>query len=426
MFRRLHYKLTGLCALITVGILAVFTLLYLTVSEHTLSENHKLSFQHDFDTICSSLEQQQTVTFQYLLRMEQNNGYLLFLWDNKEPLSFNLLESHKPYLELAEELYASYIVTTGAAAKNSVSFLQYDLADESGYMGISQMAAGQMSAAEYQNSFQEEGLILLVLSPNTAFHRQLLTQRLLFLMLSCIACLILILFAFLFTGKLLKPIQKNQEKQLQFVANASHELRTPLAVILSSLSIKPPGYEGTIAEEAQRMSHLVDDMLFLTSLETGKNKLSFSRVEPDTFLLNFYEQTESFVHQSKHAYSLTLPEEAMPAFSCDPEKIKQLLLNLLQNAISYTPEGGQIALRLFASQKELCFQVIDNGVGIAPEKKKEIFERFYRADSSRHTKEHYGLGLCIAKEIMLAHRGRIELSDTPGGGSTFSCYFPTA
>lgn len=409
MFQKLHYELTGLCALITVGILTAFTLLYLNISEHTLWENHTLSFQHDFDTICSSLEQQQTITYQYLLRMEQNNGYLLFLWDNEQPLSFNLLESHLPYSALADSLYASYAKQNAMTSTAEASFHEYELHSEKGFVGIS-----------------GKGLVLLVLAPNTAFHRQLLSQRLLFLLLACIASVILILFAFLFTGKLLRPLQENQKRQLQFVANASHELRTPLAVILSSITIKPPRYEQTIEQEAKRMGRLVDDMLLLTGLETGKSDLSYSSISPDTFLLNFYEQTEVFVRQSNHFYSLELPDTSVPTFLGDSEKVKQLLLNLLQNAVSYTPEKGRIVLRLSVLPKEICFAVVDNGMGIASEKRDAIFERFYRADSSHHMKEHFGLGLCIAKEIVQSHRGRLVLSETPGGGSTFSCYFPIA
>lgn len=85
LFKRLHYQFTGLCALITMAILALFSVLYLSVSERTLWEKHTLSFQHDFDTLRTSLEQQPALTHSFLLRMEQTGGYMIFLWDNGIP-----------------------------------------------------------------------------------------------------------------------------------------------------------------------------------------------------------------------------------------------------------------------------------------------------------------------------------------------------
>lgn len=426
MFRKLRYKLTVLCALITMGIMILFSVLYLTISEHTLRENYQLSFQHDFDSICSSLEQQKTISYDYLLHLEQNNGYQIFLWDNGQPLAFNLLKNHLPYEEYAEAAKESYFSRQTASEKRGGIFDFYvSESGETGCIGLRQIFPGQsLPKMAYERNDQSKGLLLIVFAPDTSLLTQLHRQRLLFLILCLLTELILILFAFLFTKKLLRPIADNQKKQLLFVANASHELRTPLAVILSSLDVKPPHYEETIRQEAQRMSHLVEDMLFLTGLETGKRPASLKPLAPDTFLLTFYEQTESLVRESGHSYHLLLPEESVPDFSCDKEKMTQLLLNLLQNAITYTPKGGRITLALCLKKREICFQVIDNGIGIDPEKRKEIFERFYKEDSSRHEKGHYGLGLCIAKEIVLSHKGRILVTETPGGGSTFSCCFP--
>ena len=118
--------------------------------------------------------------------------------------------------------------------------------------------------------------------------------------------------------------------------------------------------------------------------------------------------------------SISLPETAVPLFSCDPERISQVLSILLHNALSYTPEGGQVRLSLLPEGKNIRLLVADNGIGIPDEEKSHIFERFYRADRSRSKKGHFGLGLCIASEIVKAHHGQILVSNTPGGGSTFT------
>lgn len=434
MFRKLHYKLTGLCASITMGILFLFAILYLCASEHTLKENHALSFQHDFGTLCSSLEQQHTLTYRYLLQLERNGGFYLFLWDNGTPLLFNSIDTHQPVLDLAQEIYASCEENVTDAGEEPLRLFYQEVVvppaeDGSSHIsmqaGIAMIYTGQTTAmSSLRTGRKESGLVLLVLSPQDDFFGQLSRQRLLFGLLSLSGCLLLILFAYLFTGRLLRPIRENQEKQLQFVANASHELRTPLAVILSSIDARPPHYERTIREEVLRMSRLVDSMLTLTGLEDHSLKLQLSPLAPDTFLLDLYEQFEPLALQKNISMNLILPEEAVPSILADSDRLKQLLLILLQNAVSYTPSGKGITLRLFSADRCIGFQVADQGIGIDGREKEKIFERFYRVDSSHHQKEHFGLGLCLAREIATAHHGRIEVSDTVGGGSTFTCYFP--
>ncbi|MDE6016621.1 MAG: hypothetical protein K2H41_13190, partial [Acetatifactor sp.] len=241
LFRRLHLQLTGLCALITTGILVIFTILYLSVSEHSLRTNLILTFQHDFDTLVSSLEQQPTLTHQFLLRMEQTNDYMIFLWDNGKPLAFNRIESHGPYAGIAQSIYEDYLEETSAAisaGSTSASFLLSH--GDRMNTGIGYIYTGQMSAAEKVLALQKkEGLVLLVLSPNTAFHDRILHQRILFLLLSLAGCLLLTLSAWLFTGRMLRPLRENQERQLAFISGASHELRTPLAVIVSAAQARP-------------------------------------------------------------------------------------------------------------------------------------------------------------------------------------------
>ncbi|MGN1144917.1 MAG: sensor histidine kinase, partial [Acetatifactor sp.] len=345
------------------------------------------------------------------------------------PLSFNHIDTHKQYFELAEEIYTDYIHTTDnplitdETSKNVFQVIEYE--NKSYATAIANIYTGQSSAAQGLTAKQNNtGLVLLVLSANTYFYKQLSSQRQTFLGLAVLGCLLLSFFAYRFTGHLIKPLKENQEQQIQFISNASHELRTPIAVILSSVSARPPHFEQTIEQESLRMKRLINDMLTLTGIEKGASSLLLSNIEPDTFLLNFYDQVYSLVVQNKLSLSLILPDETIPPISADADKLKQLLMILLQNAITYTPEGGSITLNLFLQENIICFQIIDTGIGISDADKKRIFERYYRADNAHHKKEHFGLGLCIAKEIVLAHHGSIKVSDTPGGGSTFSCYFP--
>lgn len=142
-------------------------------------------------------------------------------------------------------------------------------------------------------------------------------------------------------------------------------------------------------------------------------------MEADTLLLETYEAFEPLAAKKQIRLNVQLPEELLPPCVCDPERIRQVLAILLHNAISYTPEHGTIHLALSFEKQRFCFQVSDNGIGIPDGEKSRIFERFYRADQSRSQKDHFGLGLSIAQEIVSAHQGQIMVKDTPGGGSTF-------
>lgn len=106
------------------------------------------------------------------------------------------------------------------------------------------------------------------------------------------------------------------------------------------------------------------------------------------------------------------------------EKVSQILTILIDNALSYVPEGGSIRLQAKKEPGAIAISVSDNGPGIPDSEKDSVFQRFYRSDASRNDKQHFGLGLCIAKEIALLHQGSLKILDTPGGGATFILKLP--
>ena len=134
--------------------------------------------------------------------------------------------------------------------------------------------------------------------------------------------------------------------------------------------------------------------------------------------------TRTAAAQKQIRIHVSLPDDPLPKCCCDRQRIGQALAILLDNAVSYTPPGGEI--RLFAARRRGGIELIvsDNGPGIPDALRERVFERFYRADVSRSKKEHYGLGLSIAREIASLHRGKLTLRDTPGGGATFILYLP--
>jgi signal transduction histidine kinase len=142
-------------------------------------------------------------------------------------------------------------------------------------------------------------------------------------------------------------------------------------------------------------------------------------IEIDTLLLETYEAFLPLFKQNDLSLVLNLPEDELPMIYGDKDRLKQILAILLDNALSYTPSGKKVALHGFVLGSYLHIEVEDQGIGIPDIDKKLIFDRFYRVDKSRNDKKHFGLGLCIANELVQRQGGKISIRDTEGGGATF-------
>jgi len=173
------------------------------------------------------------------------------------------------------------------------------------------------------------------------------------------------------------------------------------------------------------MAKLIDDMLLLASTDAKTWSVKKELVEIDTLLIETFEAFLPVCQQKNHPLFLEIPEDQLPIIKGDRERLQQVLTILLDNALAYTPVHKNIILRGFHVKNHLYLEVADQGNGISDECKKLVFDRFYRVDQSRNDKQHFGLGLSIAKEIILLHGGNISIHDTVGGGSTFVICFRT-
>ena len=427
MFRKVHDRITLLCAGITAVIMIVMSLCYLYVSEDGLYKNQFQAFQNDVNTITTNLEQQSVISMEWLSKMEAQGNYLFYVLDNGVPFLYNQLNdpdaSQARTLLLEESLDVYQNILSGSSTDRTGSYNAWHLEFE-----FTSASAGTKYFGSVMNMGKNaSSLKIIVLSSLESLEEQIREQRLRFIVIDFAAILMLTVFSWIFTGRLLHPIMENQQKQAQFIASASHELRTPLAVILSAsecCKTAPPekqeGFLKTISNEGARMSALVSDMLTLSGSDSHHFSIKLQPIELDTLLMNSYEAFEPLAKEKSLSLSIHLPEHALPLCNADPERISQVISILLHNAISYTPEGGKIELSLSCQKSHFQISVRDNGIGISDEDKKRIFDRFYRAEKSRSTKEHFGLGLSIAYEIVKAHNGNILVTDTPGGGSTFT------
>ena len=215
--------------------------------------------------------------------------------------------------------------------------------------------------------------------------------------------------------------------QQRFLADVSHELRTPLTTIRGNVDLmrRMGGADqeslDDIQAELDRMTRLVNDLLLLARADAGGLPIERQPVELDTVLLDVYRQLSLL----KKPVDIVLEEVDQVQVSGDADRLKQLILNLADNAVKYTPPGGAVRLSLSKAAGEAHLQISDTGIGISEEDLPYIFERFYRVDKAR-TRAHggSGLGLSIAKWIVDVHGGRIHAESDAGEGTTFHVILP--
>ena len=219
----------------------------------------------------------------------------------------------------------------------------------------------------------------------------------------------------------------------RFSADVSHELRTPLTILrgeleaIASERVHPELMEmvGSALEETDRLGRIVDHLLAISRLDAGE--ACRDRIRLDLGLLTTSTAEEMHLLAEEKSIRLVFDVETKVEIEADPLRLRQVVANLLDNAIKYTPDGGHIWLSVHAREKYGVLEIADNGTGIAPEALPHIFERFYRADQARsRSSGGAGLGLSIVKAICTAHEAEITVSSTQGQGSRFSVKFALA
>ena len=449
MFKKLHRQMTIFSALITSGILILMAIASLVIFERGLTRNSYERFLNNGNSCVAYLETQSVLSHKWILEAKQEYGVELRILTNGKRLFFDKLkeerwekDSEENSAECSIENLAEKLV--GNDRKSSVEDMLAEAARISKEeQGLDVEYTGSISLPK-EVYFETEdfyactalipkgsGVLSLVLVyPLDGLKGQIFHQRILWGGLLLIAVLALVVFSWFFTGKMLRPLEENRKKQTQFIASASHELRSPLAVILSSVQAieADPGecrrFLSTIKSEGTRMSRLIGDMLALANADNKSWSIMKSPCELDTLLLETYEKYEPLLREKGISMNVELPDESLSLCRCDGGRISQVLGILLDNGASYVPAGGKIRLGVEEKEKYFRIYVEDNGPGISDENKEAVFQRFYRADSSRKDKQHFGLGLCIAKEIVTLHHGSIRIEDTKGGGTTFAVRLP--
>lgn len=227
------------------------------------------------------------------------------------------------------------------------------------------------------------------------------------------------------------------EAKDEFVSMASHQLRTPLTSIKGYLSMVLEGDMGKISESqkemlgqaffsSQRMVYLISDLLNVSRLKTGK----FTIEKKPVYLPDLVDSEISQLSEGAKAKNLTLSfskPDKFPTLSLDEMKLRQVVMNFTDNAIYYTPQGGKITVELKETPKSVEFKVTDSGIGVPKAEQHKLFTKFYRAENARKTRpDGTGLGLFMAKKVVVAQGGSIIFDSKEGKGSTFGFSFPKA
>jgi signal transduction histidine kinase len=397
-------------------------IILIITTEKELEEKRLEAFMNYGSTISSKLQIEKTVKHSWLSQLESEYNLLIHIEDNGIPISFkgvlqsstnrDLLMKQLTYLAVEEGIDVRENPVFFNKTKSSVYTIKGE--ENEIYYGL---------AVILPTSTGWRSLLLLQYLPN--YYSIIIKQRILYSLLGLAGITALFLVSLCFVSKMLKPIEESNRRQTTFIAAASHELRSPLSVIMannaaiSTIASDDQIFHKGIDTECKRMARLIDDMLQLTCMDAKTWQINKEPIEIDTLLIETYEAFLPLFRQNDLNLVLNLQEDELPIIYGDKDRLKQILAILLDNALSYTPPGKKVTLHGFVLGSYLNIEVEDQGIGITDTDKKLIFDRFYRADKSRNDKKHFGLGLCIANEIIQRHGGKISIRDTEGGGATF-------
>lgn len=428
MLKSIRNKLILLYTGSTGLILTTVLILIQVLISQQMERTYLTTFQNNYLTVNQYVKMNSGISNLWIAEMEIENNLIIHIEDNGIPFLYRggwqtPTKRSKLIDQVKKEALRDGIDTSlRPITRNEIQSKVYEIRGEKNDRYLSEvyvipMEKGFRSVVILQtrtdNYFSDLKLIVLVSLLNIAG----------IALLYFVSCYMV--------DKTLKPVEESRKRQTEFIAAASHELKSPLAVIranASAILLQPDRAEHFskgIDEECRRLSKLTEDMLLLANADARSWKVRKEPMDMDLLLMEMLDTFLPLCHQSGKQLKLELPKGMLSKVDGDFLRIKQLLAILIDNAIAYSKDGDIIIIRAYERKLKLWIEVEDHGKGIEPDRRKEVFERFYREDKSRRDKNHYGLGLSIAKELIELHGGKISIKETPGGGATFLFYLPT-
>jgi two-component system, OmpR family, sensor histidine kinase CiaH len=267
----------------------------------------------------------------------------------------------------------------------------------------------------------------------TAIHKFMSGFTYLLIASGVVAIAVAALIGWWLAGRAMLPVKLAWQRQKEFIADVSHELRTPLTVIESNLDVVVADQDGSIKEnntwlhnacsETRSMGKIINDLLLLARIDAREIQFKRNKIDLSALLLDLSFQFTPLFQSKDLEFSWDI--EPNVKMHGDKVRLGQMVSVFLDNASKYTPEGGNVNLRMNKIKNVIEIQVTDNGIGFDESEKDKIFMRFYRIDKARSRKQGgTGLGLAIAAWIANEHKGNIQVFSKPGEGSTFKVLFP--
>lgn len=412
----------------TVSILIAVLATTLMIIEKQMEVKNLDTFKDQVYSVINKLQSGNTISYLWMAEQESKYHMILHIEDNGNPFTYPGNENFKTAREdltnqLKEKALNENINMNQrpiSSNEHRSSIIQFTGNHNEDYIGIAVVLAMPVGYRSFLLIQALDGL-------NAALFR----QRILFIILALAGSIALNLVSRKLVDLSLSPAKETYKKQVEFIAAASHELRSPITVIRAYNSALQLDHSqlndctAVIESECKRVARLIEDMLVLASTDAKSWPIKKEQIDTDQLLLDTYELYQPLYKEKKAKLAISLPEEALPPIHGDMYRLQQVLTILLDNALSYSNKGRTpILLRSYKKKHNLLIEVEDHGIGIPDDQKPYIFDRFYRSDKSRTDKTHFGLGLSIAKELILLHGGTLSLKDTKNGGCTFVIQLP--
>ncbi|MEG1882684.1 MAG: HAMP domain-containing sensor histidine kinase [Clostridia bacterium] len=417
--QKLRARLIRLYVLTVALVLAALLAVILLLSSREVEQKNKESFATLLTSVTERLQTESIVQHSWLKRMETENSLFIHIEDNGTQLLYNSIDGADRMLlfdtvcRLSRQAGIDVAAVPLYADRQTSDPLRFTLNHAAYFGAVSLIPAG--------NGYRSLIMAQQIITGNQSWRFGL------FAICYLLAVLLLSLTGVRLIDRALQPAVESRIRQTAFIAAASHELRSPLAVIqanaatLTAAPAQIPAAAATIENECARMSRLIGDLLLLASTDAKSWPVTLTMLDMDTVLLNVYEMYRSVCAKQGLDLHLHLPDHPLPLAKGDAQRLAQVLGILLENAIAYgtSPQCSSIEISAYPHRQQVIIEVIDHGPGVADAQKAYVFDRFFRGDRSRKDKQHFGLGLSIAYELIALHKGTITLSDTLGGGCTF-------
>ena len=306
--------------------------------------------------------------------------------------------------------------------------LYYWISNSFGDNYVSQVQE-QKQTGQFEGEPDDKSEALLL---NIAGQVAIVNLRNMLLILNAGLLIVIPAVAWILTLRTLRPLQQIHEQQKQFVSDVSHELRTPLSIISGEMEIAlkksrtSKEYIEVLSSSKQEVGSLIDLVENLLFLARGDQKavfLRYEKVDITDILNSTVSSLKEKINNKKIIIKFKPPEDSV-SVNGQASMLKQLFLNIIDNAIIYTPENGAIDIALDDNIYDIVIRVADTGIGMKQEDQKNIFDRFYRVDKSRSQTKGYGLGLAICQSIVTLHKGQIEINSKPQKGTTVAVHLP--